>query len=112
MHAQRQAGPANSPTSAMPYLAKEFTEIWWWMVVFQQRSDCLKDNEPNVSWNLWEEITQGVCIYTRELTDDGNHSLPVTLWVKNALSLTCRPDRLNFGGHITPTELIKALGYL
>lgn len=34
-HFNDHHGPG--PFSAV--LAKEFTEIWWWMVVFQQRSD-------------------------------------------------------------------------
>lgn len=45
-HKWRQSASCkHSPASAMPYLAEEFTEIRWRMVVFQQRSDCLKEEE-------------------------------------------------------------------
>lgn len=86
----------------MPYLAKEFTEIWWWMVVFQQRSNCLKDNEANISGNLSEGIVQEVCIYTR------GHNLPVTLWAKKAPFSNLQARPLNLGVHMAlPEKLIK-----
>lgn len=56
--------PANSPASAAPYLAEEFTEIGWWMVVFQQRSDCLEEEE-HMSVGIPREELQGVCQHTR-----------------------------------------------
>ena len=81
----------------MPYLAEEFTEIWWRVVVFQQRGDCLEDNEPNVSLNLQESHRGCVSAQEGGLVMEG--APPCHPLGKKAHSLIYRPGLLNLWAH-------------
>lgn len=108
---------ARSPSLAMPYLAKEFTEIWWWVVVFQQRSNCLKDNKAvsvrTSRENSGEDMSTWRASYRghvyRGLAIGGGTSAPEGWFTMGTLppchrlgrktsSLTCRSELQYLGG--------------